>query len=64
MFRPSDSCVRVCLGSAVACTCNLYHRFIHWSMIIKKEIAHGLYKGDVDSRIFFNFIFLSFATSS
>ena len=29
----------VCLGSAVACTGNLYHSFIHWSLIIRKEIA-------------------------
>ena len=64
MFKPNDSCVRVCLGSAVAL--NLNHRFIHWGLIIKKEIAYGPQKSDdfVDSRIFFKFVFRSFATSS
>ena len=51
-FRPNDSCVRVCLSSAVACTCNLSHRFIRSGFIIEKEIAYGPYKGDdfVNSR--------------
>ena len=51
-IRPNDSYVRVCLGSAVACICNWYDRFIHWSLIIKKEISYGPYKGDdfFDSR--------------
>ena len=42
----------VCLLSAAACTCNLYHWFIHWGLIIKKEIEYGPYKGDdfVNSR--------------
>ena len=63
LVRPNDSCVRVCLGSDVACTSNLYHGFIDWGLIIKKKIAYVPYKSDdfVDSRIFFKFIFRSFA---